>query len=356
MKKIFAVCLCVLMSVSMLSGCGSSGKYPNGKVYVYNWGEYIDEETIKMFEDETGIEVIYDEFDTNETMYPKIESGASDYDVVCPSDYMIQKMIDNDLLAELNWDNLPNAKSNIGQQYYEQAMAFDPGNKYSVPYCWGTVGILYNTKMVDEPVTSWSILWDEKYKDSILMQESVRDLFMVALKELGYSMNSTDEAQLQEAKDLLISQKPLVQAYVIDQVRDKMIGGEAALGVIYSGEAIYTQRENPDLAYVIPEEGTNVWIDAWVIPKAAPNKENAEKFIDFMCRGDIALKNFEYITYSTPNIAAQDLIEDEAIRNSEIAFPDLNKYSNLETYSYLGDDADNMYNELWKEIKSYTSY
>ena len=356
MKKVIAICLCIMMSASMLSGCGSSGKYPNGKVYVYNWGEYIDEETLTLFEEETGIEVVYDEFDTNETMYPKVESGASDYDVVCPSDYMIQKMIDNDMLAELNWDNLPNAKANIGAQYYDQANAFDPGNKYSVPYCWGTVGILYNTKMVDEPVTSWSILWDEKYKDNILMQESVRDLFMVALKKLGYSMNSTDETQLQEAKDLLIKQKPLVQAYVIDQVRDKMIGGEAALGVIYSGEAIYTQRENPDLAYVVPEEGSNVWIDSWVIPKNAPNKENAEKFIDFMCRPEIALKNFEYITYSTPNVAAWALIEDEEIKNSEIAFPDLTKYSNMETFSYLGEDADNLYNELWKEIKSFTSY
>ena len=289
-------------------------------------------------------------------MYPKIEAGASNYDVVCPSDYMIQKMVDNDLLAELNWDNLPNARANIGAEYYEQSLAFDPGNRYSVPYCWGTVGILYNTTMVDEPVTSWSILWDEKYKDNILMQDSVRDLFMVGLKELGYSMNSTNEAELQEAKNLLITQKPLVQAYVIDQVRDKMIGDEAALGVIYSGEAIYTQRENPNLAYVIPEEGTNVWIDSWVIPKTAENKENAEKFIDFMCRGDIALMNFEFITYSTPNTAARALIEDDDIRNSEIAFPDLSQYNNLETFSYLGEEADALYNDLWKEIKSYTSY
>ncbi len=163
------------------------------------------------------------------------------------------------------------------------------------------------------------------------MQDSVRDLFMVALKRLGYSMNSTNESELQEAKELLIAQKPLVQAYVIDQVRDKMIGDEAAIGVIYSGEAIYTQRENPNLAYVIPEEGTNIWIDSWVIPKNAENKENAEKFIDFMCRGDIALMNFEFITYSTPNTAARDLIEDDDIRNSEIAFPDLSKYDNLET-------------------------
>lgn len=352
MKKMIVLGLSALMTISLLTGCGSADKYPNGKVYVYNWGEYIDPDTIKMFEEETGIQVVYDEFDTNETMYPKVEAGASNYDVVCPSDYMIQKMIDNDLLQELNWDNLPNAKANIGAQYYEQSEAFDPGNRYSVPYCWGTVGILYNKTMVDDPVTSWSILWDEKYADSILMQDSVRDLFMVGLKSLGYSMNSTDEKELNEAKDLLIEQKPLVQAYVIDQVRDKMIGNEAALGVIYSGEAIYTQRENSDLEYVIPEEGTNVWIDSWVIPKNAENVENAEKFIDFMCRGDIALMNFEFITYSTPNTAAKDLIEDDDIRNSEIAFPDLSKYNNLETFSYLGEDADALYNELWKEIKS----
>jgi len=356
MKKLLSLGLCFVMTACLFAGCGSSDKYPNGKVYVYNWGEYIDEETIKLFEEETGIEVIYDEFDTNETMYPKIEAGASNYDVVCPSDYMIQKMIDNDLLAKLNWDNLPNARANIGAEYYEQSLAFDPGNLYSVPYCWGTVGILYNTTMVDEPVTGWSILWDETYKDSILMQDSVRDLFMVALKRLGYSMNSTNESELQEAKELLIAQKPLVQAYVIDQVRDKIIGDEAAIGVIYSGEAIYTQRENPNLAYVIPEEGTNIWIDSWVIPKNAENKENAEKFIDFMCRGDIALMNFEFITYSTPNTAARDLIEDDDIRNSEIAFPDLSKYDKLETFSYLGEEADTLYNDLWKEIKSYTSY
>lgn len=352
MKKLIALGLCTCMTAALLSGCGSANKYPNGKVYVYNWGEYIDPDTLDMFEKETGIQVIYDEFDTNETMYPKVEAGASNYDVVCPSDYMIQKMIDNDLLQELNWDNIPNARANIGAQYYEQSEAFDPGNRYAVPYCWGTVGILYNKTMVDEPVTSWSILWNEKYADSILMQDSVRDLFMVGLKSLGYSMNSTDEKELNEAKELLIQQKPLVQAYVIDQVRDKMIGNEAALGVIYSGEAIFTQRENPDLEYVIPKEGTNVWIDSWVIPKNAENVENAEKFIDFMCRGDIALLNFDYITYSTPNTAAQALIKDDDIRNSKIAFPDLSQYDGLETFSYLGDEADTLYNDLWKEIKS----
>ena len=321
------------------------------KLVVYNWGEYIDPEVLTMFEEETGIDIVYEEFETNEILYPKISSGAIAYDVICPSDYMIQRMIENDLLSEINFDNIPNLK-NIGKQYLEQSRQFDPENKYSVPYCWGTVGILYNKMMVDEPVDSWSILWDPKYKDNILMQDSVRDAFGVTLKYLGYSLNSTDLDELTEAKNLLIEQKPLVQAYVIDQVRDKMIGNEAALGVIYSGEAIYTQKENPNLEYVIPKEGSNIWIDSWVIPKNAEHKENAEKFINFLCRPDIALMNFEYITYSTPNEAARELIEDESIRNSEIAFLDLSKYDNLETFQYLGTEADQVYGDLWNKVKS----
>lgn len=321
------------------------------KLVVYNWGEYIDPEVLTMFEEETGIDIVYEEFETNEILYPKISSGAIAYDVICPSDYMIQRMIENDLLSEINFDNIPNLK-NIGKQYLEQSRQFDPENKYSVPYCWETVGILYNKMMVDEPVDSWSILWDPKYKDNILMQDSVRDAFGVTLKYLGYSLNSTDLDELTEAKNLLIEQKPLVQAYVIDQVRDKMIGNEAALGVIYSGEAIYTQKENPNLEYVIPKEGSNIWIDSWVIPKNAEHKENAEKFINFLCRPDIALMNFEYITYSTPNEAARELIEDESIRNSEIAFPDLSKYDNLETFQYLGTEADQVYGDLWNKVKS----
>lgn len=352
MKKILSVICASAVLLLPLTGCGGSGSGTNGEVIVYNWGEYLDPETLEMFEEETGIKVIYDEFETNEIMYPKVEAGAAEYDVICPSDYMIQKLRENDLLAELDFNNIPNAKANIGSQYWEKSKEFDPENKYSVPYCWGTVGILYNKTMVDGPIDSWSVLWDETYADNILMQDSVRDAFMVALKWNGYSMNSTDAAELETAKNALIEQKPLVQAYVVDQVRDKMIGNEAAIGVIYSGEAIYTQRENPDLEYVIPKEGTNVWIDSWVVTKNAPNKENAEKFINFMCRADIALMNFEYITYSTPNDAARELIEEDDIRNSPIAFPDLSQYSGLETFRYLGEDADQMYNDLWKEVKS----
>ncbi len=341
--------LLATLTILPMFGCGKT--YENGEVYVYNWGEYIDPDTIDMFEEKYSIKVIYDEFETNEMMYPKVEAGAVNYDVVCPSDYMIKKMIDNDLLAELDWNNIPNA-TNIGEQYFETSKEFDPENKYSVPYCWGTVGILYNTEKVDEPITSWSQLWDPKYENDILMQNSVRDAFMVALKLKGYSMNTLDPAELREATDALIEQKPLVQAYVVDQVRDKMIGNEAAIGVIYSGEAIYTQRENDKLEYVIPEEGTNVWIDSWCVLKNAPNKENAEKFINFMCEPEIALMNFDFITYSTPNDAARELIEDDEIRNSEIAFPDLSNYNNLETFKYLGEEGDEMYNDLWKEVKS----
>lgn len=321
------------------------------QLIVYNWGEYLDPEVLDLFEEETGIDVIYEEYETNEIMFPKIQSGAIAYDVVCPSDYMIQRMIENDLLAEINYDNIPNIK-NIGTAYIEQSRQFDPENKYSVPYCWGTVGILYNKTMVDEPIDSWSVLWDEKYKDSILMQDSVRDAFAVALKYLGYTLNSTDLNELEAAKQLLIDQKPLVQAYVIDQVRDKMIGNEAAIGVIYSGEAIYTQQENPDLEYVIPKEGSNLWIDSWVIPKNAQHKENAEKFINFLCRPDIAKMNFDYITYSTPNTAARELIEDDEIRNSEIAFPDASELERCETFRFLGDEFDTLYNQLWREVKS----
>ena len=329
------------------------------QLYVYNWGEYIDESVIEEFEEETGIEVVYDLFETNEEMYPVIEAGAVRYDVVCPSDYMIQKMAENGLLAEINFDNIPNL-SQIDPIYLERSKSFDPENKYSVPYTWGTVGILYNTERIKElgvpAPTKWSDLWDERYRGEILMQDSVRDAFMVALKMRGYSMNSTDPEELAQARDLLIRQKPLVQAYVVDQVRDKMIGGEAAVGVIYSGEMLYIQEESAGadftLEYVVPEEGTNIWIDSWVIPANARNKENAEKWINFLCRPDIAKKNFDYITYSTPNKGAYEMLEDE-LKNNQALFPDVNQMANSEVFQYLGDEADSLYNEMWKEVKSH---
>ena len=318
-------------------------------VNVYNWGEYIDPEVIEIFEEETGYTVNYEEFETNEEMYTIVAKGARNYDVICPSDYMVQKMIENDLLAEVNFENVPNMV-NIGSRYMESAKGFDPENKYCVPYTWGTVGIMYNKSMVDEPIDSWSVLFDKKYENQILMQNSVRDAYCVALSYLGYSINTMDEDELQEATDLLIEQKPIVQAYVVDQVRDKMIKNAAALGVIYSGEAIYMQRENEDLEYVIPKEGSNVWIDGWVIPKNCKNKEGAEAFINFLCRPDIALMNFDYITYSTPNVPARELIEDEDIRNSTIAFPEANELERCEVYKYLGSEGDVLYDKYWTKV------
>ena len=373
-KKVFAISMAGLTAASaLLSGCGASGNTgasgtdsaasgstDGGELYVYNWGEYIDEDVISQFEEETGITVVYDLFETNEEMYPVIEAGAVNYDVVCPSDYMIQKMRENDLLAELNFDNIPNIDQ-IDPAYMEMSQAFDPENKYSVPYCWGTVGILYNTRLLDElgvpAPTKWADLWDERLSGEILMQDSVRDAFMVALKKDGYSMNSESKDELEQAKQELIDQKPLVQAYVIDQVRDKMIGGEAAVGVIYSGEMLYIQDEvanlglDYNLEYVIPEEGTNLWLDSWVIPKNAKNKENAEKWIDFMCRPEIAKANFEYITYPTPNKGAFELL-DEDMQNNKAVFPDIDSLKDSEVYKYLGDDTDSIYNELWKEVKA----
>ena len=364
---IAAVSLLMAAGISASAvGCGTTEKdieeLPTplaNTLYIYNAGEYIDPELIDMFEKETGINVVYDVFETLEEMYPVIEAGGVVYDCVCPSDYMIEKMIQNGLLQEINYDNIPNIKY-IGEDYMKMASEFDPGNKYAVPYTWGTVGILYNTRMLDElgvPYPKkWADLWNPKLKNEILMQDSVRDAFMVALKKNGYSCNTEDPEELDKAKHDLIEQKPIVQAYVIDQVRDKMIGEEAAVGIIYSGEILYVQGElegtDVDVQYAIPEEGTNLWIDAWVIPKNARNKEYAEKWIDFLCRPDVAAKNFEYITYSTPNVGALELLDDEYLENKAV-FPDTKELlKNSEFYHYLGQKGDSLYNDRWKTVKS----
>lgn len=349
-KRILLVCGC-LLAATMFTGCGGSSAGENGEVNVYNWGEYIDEDVIDIFEEETGIRVNYKTFDTNEDMYPIIANGAADWDVVCPSEYMIQKMLDNDLLLEIDYDNIPNI-SNIDPVYTDTVKEFDPDASHAVPYLWGTVGILYNDTMVDEPITSWDCLWDEKYADNIVMMNNPRDVFAPALISCGYSLNSTDDAELQEAAELLTRQKPLVLKYTTDEVRDMMIGEKAAIGVIYSGEATICKDENENLQYVVPEEGSNVWLDCWVIPTTCKNKENAEKWIDFLCRPDIALKNFEYIYYSIPNSAAIEMIEDEDILNNEALFPGNDVLSRCETFHYLGEEAEEKYNNLWKQVLS----
>ena len=316
-------------------------------IYVFNWGDYIDESVISRFEKETGIKVVYDVFSTNEDMYVKIQAGGSSYDVAFPSDYMIKRMIDEDMLEKINFDNVPNYKY-VDERFKD--LDFDPNNEYSVPYFWGTVGILYNTAMVDEEVDSWDILWDKKYEKQILMLDSQRDSIGVALLKLGYSLNTKDIAQLEEAGELLKQQKPLVLAYVVDEVKDKMVAGEAALAVVWSGDAVQGMAENENLAYAIPKSGTNMWVDSMVIPKGAKNKEGAEKFINFMLSTEIAYLNTKHVMYSTPQTEAKKML-DEWILNNPAAYPSDEALENTETFQALGDVL-REYDRIWTEVKA----
>lgn len=302
-----------LLGTWILSACGDS----TPSINVYNWGDYIDMDVIREFEKEYGIKVKYDTFATNEDLYVKLKQGGSSYDVIFPSDYMIERMIREDLLVKLDKNNISNL-SKVDEKFLN--LAYDPANEYSVPYMWGTVGIIYNKTMVDEPLTSWADLWNEKYKGQIVMLNSQRDTLAVALKKLGYSMNTRNIDELEAAKKELIKQKPLVDAYLGDDIKGVVVSGDAAIGVVWSGDAVAMIRDNPDLEYVIPTEGTNLWFDAMVIPKSAKNKEAAEKFIDFMTRPDISAKNTDYIGYSTPIPEAVELLPDD-IKNSLVAYP-----------------------------------
>jgi len=340
---VVAILLCTLAALSVACADNKDTVVLN----VYNWGDYIDESVIDEFEQKTGIKVNYETFATNEDMYVKLKSGGSAYDVAIPSDYMIEKMIREDMLNKIDMSNIPN------YQYIENRfknLDYDPNNEYSVPYMWGTVGILYNKTMVQEPVESWKILWDEKYSKQILMLDSVRDSMAVALKMLGYSLNTRDAAELEAAKNALIEQKPLVLAYVGDDVKDKMIAGEAALAVVWSGDAIYCMEENPDLDYVIPSEGSNYWFDAMVIPKTSKHQKEAEMFINFMCETQIAFKNADYIGYSSPHSEAKKLMDPELL-NSKSAYPAEEDLKNCEVFLDLGEYTKE-YDRIWTEIKA----
>lgn len=346
----------ILLIVLMLAMTGCSKKietspdrpYAGTTINVYNWGDYIAEDTIKEFTEATGIKVVYETFDSNEIMYAKYKSGAVNYDILIPSDYMIEKLIKENELLPLNFDNIPNAKYIDGTF---KNLAFDPSNAYSVPYMWGTLGILYNTKLVDDEVNSWDILWNKKYQGKIIMMDSVRDSFGVALKRLGYSLNSTSKSEVDKAKEALVEQAPLVQSYVVDQVKDKMIGEEAALAVIYSGEAIFTSDYNENLAYAIPQEGTNLFFDAMVIPKTSKNQGAAEVFINFMNDPQIAFNNTDYIGYSTPHTEAKAMLEEE-VRNDPAAYPSQEIIDKCEVFVDLGAELTNYYNEKWNELKA----
>ncbi len=343
--KIFRLVLLMAIAVGLFTGCGSDVK--KGKLKVYNWGDYIDESVIEEFEDKYNVDVVYDIFATNEEMYVKLKGGGSDYDVAFPSDYMIERMIKEDILEKIDFNNVPNYKY-IDERF--KNLAYDPNNEYSVPYMWGTIGIIYNTKMVNEPVDSWEILWDKKYQKQIFMLDSSRDSIGITLKMLGYPLNSTNIDELEAAKDALIKQKPLVLSYMGDDIKDSMIAAQAALAVVWSGDAVYMKRENPDLEYVIPKEGGNLWFDAMVILKGSKNKKEAEQFINFLCETEIAFRNTDYIGYSTPHIEAKKMLDPEVL-NDNTAYPTDEELKGCEVFEALSDIIKE-YDRIWTEVKA----
>ncbi len=317
-------------------------------ISVYNWGDYIEPEVIDIFEAETGIRVIYETFETNEDMYAKIAMGGSSYDVIIPSDYMIERMIQERLLLPINWNNVPNVK-NIDPRFTHES--YDPGFAYSVPYTWGTMGLLYNTETVLETPTSWDILLDDTYYMDMFMLNAPRDTMAIALVMSGHDLNSIDPADLQDAKELLIRQKPLVLAYVVDEVKDKMIAGEASVALVWAGDATFCMSESDALNYVVPEEGSNIFYDAMCIPANARNVSGAEKFIDFMCRADIAAMNYDYVGYAIPNQAAIELMGAEEYNASPVNNPPQETLDKCQVFTYLGENT-KLYDTIWKEIIS----
>ncbi|MBR4080360.1 MAG: ABC transporter substrate-binding protein [Clostridia bacterium] len=322
-----------------------------GKVVnVYNWEDYIDPAVITLFEQEYGIKVNYMCFTTVEDMIVQVEANPGAFDVCFPSDYIIERMIAGNMLREINFENVPNAAQTIP---YLQNPAYDPENKYSVPYMWGTVGILYNKTMIPDPVQSWSILWDTQYQKQVFMLDSIRDSMGVTLKYLGYSMNTTEIPAIMAAKEKLIEQKRsgVVKAYQVDETKDKMVAGEGALAVVWSGDAMYAIDLNENLDYFVPAEGSNVWVDGAVIPATAKNPENAELFINFLCRPEIARMNCEYICYSTPNQGAIDLMGEEYTAN-HVQNPDEAVLAKCEFFNDISPDFLPVYEAMWMEVKN----
>ncbi|GAA0103056.1 ABC transporter substrate-binding protein [Paraclostridium bifermentans] len=345
LRKISILITIGLMVSTMLTGCGATDS--KKVLNVYNVGDYIDENIITLFEEKTGIDVQYETYDTNEMMYQKVKSGSTNYDLIFPSDYMVEKMKSEGLLQKIDFKNIPNMKY-IDKSFLNPI--YDETNEYSVPYMWGTFGILYNKKMVKEPVDSWDILWNPKYKGNIMMFDSVRDTMGISLKRLGYSMNTTNPKEINEAMKELMKQKDLVLAYVNDEGKDRLLGEEVAMGIAYSGDAVTLMEENPNLAYAIPKEGTNKWVDAMAIPKSAQNKKEAEMFINFLLDPEIAKMNAEYIGYSTPNVGALKLLDKEVTSNP-VAYPPKSVMDKTETFIDLGDKL-RLYDEAWIKLKS----
>lgn len=332
------------------SSQGGSAASKGGEVNVYNWGgPYIDDSFFKTFQNETGIKVNYSEYQTNEELYSILKSGSSVYDVIIPSDYMISRLISEGMLEELDFSNIPNY-SLIDDNY--KCLEYDPAGKYSVAYMTGTVGIIYNSTMISDDITSWAALFDSSYAGQILMFDNPRDAFGIALKYLGYSQNSTSESEIREAYELLVQQKQILQAYVMDQIFDKLEAGEAAIGPYYAGDYLLMLENNPDLTFVRPTEGSNFFVDAMCVPKGAKNKTNAEIFINYMCRTDIAVLNMEEIWYASANYEAAEAFADELEPDEYgIMFASDEVLEKCDVFTNLPYEILALYDQLWVELK-----
>lgn len=353
MKKTLALVLAAVLLVSLFAGCGggsTSGKAgENGELNIYNWGgDYMDLSLLDQFEDETGIKVNYNTYESNEQMYSVLRQGGVDYDLIIPSDYMISRLIDEDMLEPLNFDNIPNF-SLISDNFKDPE--YDPGNVYSIPYTWGTVGIIYDPDKVSGPVTDWSGLFDEANAGQILMFDNSRDAMGIALMHLGYSINTTDENELNEAFELLKSQKPLLQGYVMDQIFDKLEGGEAAIGPYYAGDYLLMLENNPDLKFCLPKNGTNVFVDSMCVVKNAANKENAELFINYILGTETNMINTEFIGYASPN---GEVAEEMGYTQEEldVLYPSDEYLAKCESYINLPQETLDFYDALWVSLKS----
>lgn len=345
---IMAALLIGCVGVFILSNTGASS---SNTITVLNYGKYIDETVIDSFEKETGITVKYEEYEDPEEMYTKYKSGAIDYDVICTSDYIIEKLISEDEVLALDYDDMPNY-GNIENEIIEMSASFDPDQKYTVPYFYGTLGILYNKNMADrEDLTSWDCLWNGQFANEMIMINSIRDAFTPALETLGYSINETDKAKLNEAYEILRNQSSDVLAYYVDETCDEMVAENAAIAVCYSGEAASAMDVNENLDYVVPEEGSNLWIDSWFVPKTCQNKDGAQQFLNYICCDEAAMLNFEYVYYASP---VKSVIEnqDEQQRANEAINPPKDILSRCEVYRALSDEDSTMYNTLWQNLKA----
>ena len=333
------------------TGCGSDAEDKDTLV-VLNYGKYIESDVLKRFQEETGITVKYEEYESVEDMYAKYKAGSINYDVICTSDYMIETMRLEDELIPIDYSTLSNY-GNIDKDIIEASAAFDPTHQYTVPYFYGTVGILYNTKMVDEDtVSSWDCLWNPDYRNQIVMINSQRDAFMVALEKLGYDINTTDTKELKEAYDLLCKEKSLIYAYLQDETYECMISEDAAMAVCYSGEAAMGMEYNDDLDYIVPDEGGNLWIDSWFVPRTCKHYDAAMKWIDFMCEEEAATENFEYVWYATPNTKVAQH-EDEETLADETVFPTKETLSRCKLYEAYDNETLDYTTTLWKKLKAY---